>query len=78
MLATAPKNRVGLTLAVAVLLDALVVRVIVLPSLMILLGGWNWWPGRVPGEVSVLGERHRSVDLAPVVEQPDLRHAGIG
>jgi RND superfamily putative drug exporter len=33
---------------VAVLVDALVVRVVVLPSLMMLLGRWNWWPGRVP------------------------------
>jgi RND superfamily putative drug exporter len=71
-------KEMGLTLAAAVLLDALVVRVILLPSLMILLGRWNWWPGRLPGLVSVLGERHGSVDLAPVVEQPHLRHAGIG
>jgi putative drug exporter of the RND superfamily len=35
-------------LAVAVLVDALVVRVIVLPSLMTILGRWNWWPGRIP------------------------------
>jgi putative drug exporter of the RND superfamily len=31
------------------LIDALVIRVIVLPSLMTLLGRANWWPGRVPG-----------------------------
>ncbi|MCW2496174.1 MMPL family transporter [Jatrophihabitans sp.] len=41
-------KELGLGLAVAVLVDALVVRVIVLPSLMMLLGRWNWWPGRVP------------------------------
>jgi hypothetical protein len=34
--------------AVAVLVDALVVRSIVLPSLMMLLDRWNWWSGRVP------------------------------
>ena len=37
----------GVGLAVAVLVDALVVRIIVLPSLMTILGRWNWWPGRV-------------------------------
>jgi putative drug exporter of the RND superfamily len=41
-------KELGVGLAVAVLVDALVVRVIVLPSLMTLLGRWNWWPGRVP------------------------------
>jgi RND superfamily putative drug exporter len=41
-------KELGVGLAVAVLVDALVVRVIVLPSLMMLLGKWNWWPGRVP------------------------------
>lgn len=41
-------KELGVGLAVAVLVDALVVRVIVLPSLMMLLGRWNWWPGRAP------------------------------
>jgi RND superfamily putative drug exporter len=40
-------KELGVGLAVAVLVDALVVRAIVLPSLMMLLGRWNWWPGRV-------------------------------
>ena len=30
------------------LVDALVVRTIVLPSPMMLLDRWNWWSGRVP------------------------------
>jgi RND superfamily putative drug exporter len=42
-------KELGLSLAVAVLIDALVVRTIVLPSLMTMLGRFNWWPGRVPG-----------------------------
>jgi RND superfamily putative drug exporter len=41
-------KELGLSLAVAVLIDALVIRVIVLPALMTMLGRWNWWPGRVP------------------------------
>jgi RND superfamily putative drug exporter len=40
-------KELGVGLAVAVLVDALVVRTIVLPSLMTLLGRWNWWPGGV-------------------------------
>jgi putative drug exporter of the RND superfamily len=42
-------KEIGIGLAAAVLIDALVVRVIVLPSLMTLLGRANWWPGPVPG-----------------------------
>jgi RND superfamily putative drug exporter len=41
-------KELGIGLAVAVLVDTLVVRAVVLPSLMMVLGGWNWWPGRVP------------------------------
>jgi RND superfamily putative drug exporter len=35
----------GFTLAVAVLLDATVVRVAIGPALLRLAGRWNWWPG---------------------------------
>jgi putative drug exporter of the RND superfamily len=40
-------KEMGIGLAVAVLVDAVVVRTILLPSLMMLLGRWNWWPGRI-------------------------------
>jgi uncharacterized membrane protein YdfJ with MMPL/SSD domain len=39
----------GLGLAVAILVDATVVRLVLVPSVMQLLGQANWWfPGRVP------------------------------
>ncbi len=34
----------GFGLAVAVLLDALIIRVMLVPSFMALVGKWNWWP----------------------------------
>jgi putative drug exporter of the RND superfamily len=37
---------VGLGLAVAVALDAFVLRTLLVPSVMHLLGKANWWPGR--------------------------------
>jgi putative drug exporter of the RND superfamily len=49
-------KELGIGLAVAVLVDALVVRTIVLPSLMMLLGRWNWWPGGVPATRARLAE----------------------
>jgi RND superfamily putative drug exporter len=36
----------GLALAVAVLVDATVVRMALGPALIVLAGRWNWWPGR--------------------------------
>lgn len=36
---------VGFGLAVAVLLDATVIRMVLVPSLMQIAGEWNWWPG---------------------------------
>ncbi|WP_405976983.1 MMPL family transporter [Streptomyces sp. NBC_00158] len=39
-------KQIGFSLAAAVLLDAFVIRVLVLPSLMLLLGEANWWPAR--------------------------------
>ncbi|MEV1025823.1 MMPL family transporter [Streptomyces sp. NPDC050264] len=39
-------KQIGFSLAVAVLLDAFIIRMLVLPSLMLLLGEANWWPSR--------------------------------
>jgi RND superfamily putative drug exporter len=36
----------GFGLAVAVVLDATIVRVLLVPAIMDLAGRWNWWPGR--------------------------------
>jgi RND superfamily putative drug exporter len=36
---------IGLTLAVAVLIDATLVRIIIGPALLRIAGDWNWWPG---------------------------------
>ncbi|GGQ08277.1 membrane protein [Streptomyces griseomycini] len=39
-------KQIGFVLAAAVLIDAVVVRVLVLPSAMLLLGEASWWPSR--------------------------------
>jgi uncharacterized membrane protein YdfJ with MMPL/SSD domain len=41
-------KQMGVGLAVAVLLDATIVRVVLLPSAMTLLGKWNWYMPRLP------------------------------
>ncbi|MDI2126591.1 MMPL family transporter [Yinghuangia seranimata] len=61
-------KQMGVGLAAAVLIDAIVVRIVVLPSLMVLLGHRNWWPSKMPRGVED-GPRHRMTDR-PTVPTP--------
>lgn len=36
--------QIGVTIGVGLMLDTLIVRTFVLPSLVALLGRWFWWP----------------------------------
>jgi len=47
---------IGFGLAVGILLDTFVVRTVLVPSIVALLGHWNWWPSR-------LGQRSKARDL---------------
>jgi RND superfamily putative drug exporter len=44
-----PIKMLGLALSVAVLVDAIAVRMVIGPALLRLAGRWNWWPGGVGG-----------------------------
>ena len=39
----------GFTLAVAVLIDATLVRMVIGPALLVIAGDWNWWPWGLSG-----------------------------
>ncbi len=42
-----PMQQLGLGMAVAIALDATIVRLLLVPATMKLLGDWNWWfPGK--------------------------------
>jgi uncharacterized membrane protein YdfJ with MMPL/SSD domain len=41
-------KEIGLGIALAVLIDASIVRALLVPSLMAILGRWNWWPSSQP------------------------------
>ena len=66
-------KQMGVGLAVAVFIDAMVIRVLVLPSAMALLGRANWWPGRIrsdaPQPKSPIDD-HPTEQLPAVIMQP--------
>jgi putative drug exporter of the RND superfamily len=47
---------IGFTLAVAVLIDATLVRIVIGPALLRIAGDWNWWPGGLARECRLPGE----------------------
>jgi RND superfamily putative drug exporter len=54
-IAAAPSlKELGVGLAVAVFLDATIVRLIIVPATMRLLGDWNWW---LPSPLAAIGRR---------------------
>ena len=62
-------QELGLGLAVAVLLDATVIRSVLLPATMTLLGDWNWWlPSflRWLPRVTIEGEPEAELQTEPV------------
>lgn len=46
-----PVREIGVGMAIALILDVTIVRGLLLPALMKLLGRWNWWPHRSPETV---------------------------
>ena len=45
-----PIKMLGFALSVAVLIDAIAVRMVIGPALLRLAGRWNWWPGKMGGD----------------------------
>ena len=50
-------KQMGVGLAVAVLIDATLVRIVMLPSIMVLLGRKAWWPSKIPVTAPEVRER---------------------
>ena len=66
-------QQLGLGLAIAVLIDATIIRSVLLPASMTLLGDWNWWMPRwldwIP-RVTIEGDPDEPVEVGPEVVVP--------
>ncbi|MDY7088609.1 MAG: MMPL family transporter [Actinomycetota bacterium] len=67
-LSTIDMKQLGIGLAAAILLDATIIRAVVLPSAMTLLGKANWW---APRFMRPRG-RHTAVAVTPPQPEPEL------
>jgi len=67
LLSMVEMKQMGVGLAAAILLDAFVIRVVVLPALMTLLGRANWWPSK-------LANRPTATETEPRHRHPELVH----
>jgi RND superfamily putative drug exporter len=61
-------KQLGIGLAVAILLDATVVRIVLLPAAMALLGHWNWWS---PQSLRSRPEPEAAHASEPVTREPE-------
>jgi RND superfamily putative drug exporter len=58
-------KQIGVGLAASVLVDATLVRIVMLPSLLVLMGRWAWWPSMSPRQVRLTPVTDHVPDSAP-------------
>jgi RND superfamily putative drug exporter len=58
-------QQIGLGIAAGILMDTFLIRTLLIPSLVVLIGRWNWWP-------SALARRAERAEAVPA------RTAGMG
>jgi uncharacterized membrane protein YdfJ with MMPL/SSD domain len=68
---------IGVGMLVALLIDAVVVRALLVPATMKLLGSWNWW---APGPMRTWWDRHgiREYDVPPAPARSEQELVGTG
>ncbi len=75
-------QEIGLGLAAGILLDTFFVRTLLVPSVVVLLGRWNWWPSKLSDEDHdhdpVEPEDQGPLDGCEAVEPAVLTLAGVG
>ena len=68
---------IGIGMIIAILVDATIVRALLVPATMRLLGRWNWW---APRPLARFWERHgfREESAEPALELPETREPVAG
>jgi RND superfamily putative drug exporter len=66
---------IALGLALGILMDTFLVRTLLVPSTVVLLGRWNWWPSRVTTDRGPAGEPGGSAGAGGAAAAPPLRPA---
>jgi uncharacterized membrane protein YdfJ with MMPL/SSD domain len=70
---------IGVGMAIAVLVDATIIRVLLVPATMRLMGRWNWWaPGFMARIADRLGFSHVEDDEDAPVEPEPRRAPALG
>jgi hypothetical protein len=55
---------IGVGLALGILMDTFLVRTLLVPSTVVLLGRWNWWPRHIEAGMGYPGtEKHSRLHL---------------
>ncbi|MDQ2715277.1 MAG: MMPL family transporter [Chloroflexota bacterium] len=69
--------QLGVCVAVGILLDTFLVRGLLVPGLVLLLGQWNWWPGHVVTSSPALqpGTLAETMPIASGIEQSKGTHS---
>jgi RND superfamily putative drug exporter len=70
-------KQLGVGMAAAILLDATVVRMVLVPATMSLLGDWNWWVPRwldrlLPHVRAEVADKDLATDFLPIAPEPAL------
>jgi len=60
---------IGLGLGLGVLMDTFLVRTLLVPSTVVLLGRWNWWPSRMSSTDALQPEPETDDGAEPGLEE---------
>lgn len=63
-----PFRELAFVMAVGIVLDAVVVRTVLVPALLVLFGRWSWWPARPPHDAAPGDEPPAVPDAAVTTE----------
>lgn len=68
-------HQIAFGIAAGVLMDTFLVRTLLVPTMVVLLGRWNWWPSPLFKRTVAL---ERQDEAAPPVPELALERASIG